>query len=126
MSFGNRIFVVLLIFVGSTIVTSCSPKQAQIPEETPAGIITKDSLVMIMTDCFIAEAAAKQVQVQHKNVLKHANAFYNIIFEKYGTTYQGYKNSLEYYHQYPDVAEDIYNLVIENLSKIESGIEIKK
>lgn len=104
----------------------CTPKRPILPEETPVGIITKDSMIMIMTDCFIVEGATKQIQVQHKNVLLHTNVFYNMVFDKYRITFNEYKSSLEYYHQYPKTAEEMYEQAIQNLSKIESENNIKK
>lgn len=104
---------------------ACAPKQPTIPQETPAGIISRDSMVMIMTDCFIAEGASKQVQVQHKNVLLHANVFFTKVFEKYDITYQEYKISLEYYHQYPKAVDMLYDDVLQQLSKKEAEVQAR-
>jgi hypothetical protein len=115
------VFLIFAVFIFGGMV-ACTPKQPSLPEQAPEGIISRDSMIMIMTDCFIAEGASKQVQVQHKNVLLHANVFFIKVFEKYDITYQEYKKSLEYYHQYPRAVDALYDDVLQQLSEKEAEI----
>jgi hypothetical protein len=115
------IYLIFAVFIIGGMV-ACTPKQPSLPEQAPEGIISRDSMIMIMTDCFIAEGASKQVQVQHKNVLLHANVFFIKVFEKYDITYQEYKKSLEYYHQYPRAVDALYDDVLQQLSEKEAEI----
>ncbi len=95
-------------------------------ESIPPDIISQDSMIAIMTDCYLAEGAIKQVQVEHRNVAAHTHSYYRVIFEKYNTTYEKYKESLRYYYQYPEIAEMMYDKVLENLAILESEIKSGK
>ena len=120
--FSIHLIFIVLIAVG---MVACTPKQPTLPEQAPEGIISRDSMVMIMTDCFIAEGASKQIQVQHKNVLLHANVFFTKVFEKYDITYQEYKKSLEYYHQYPRAVDALYDDVLQQLSEKQAEVKTR-
>ncbi len=107
--------------------TGCNPKQPELPEAPPSGIIAKDSMVMIMCEGFLAEGASKQIQQQHKNnVLAHTNVFYHLLFKKYGVTREAFQKSLAYYYQSPQTAMKMYEEVIENLNKMESTLHTEK
>ncbi|MCK9168688.1 MAG: DUF4296 domain-containing protein [Bacteroidia bacterium] len=115
-------FTVALLLPAILFLQGCSPKEPRLPDPLPEQVIPFSAMVEIMTDCFLAEGAVKQRQIQHKNAIKHTNAFYNFIFEKHGVDYNSYKMSLEFYHAYPAEAEKMYTLVLENLSKREAAI----
>lgn len=125
MSVAHKIIVLISVLLLIS-AAGCTPKEPQISELVPTGIISQDSMVSLMTECYLAEGAIKQIQVEHKNVVAHTHSYYTVIFKKYNTTYEKYKESLRYYYQYPETAEKMYDEVLENLAKIESEIKSGK
>lgn len=123
MNHYKTIIVAVVICIGFV---ACKEKKPVLPNPLPIGIISYDTMTMIMTDCFLGEGAVKQIQAQHKNAIKHSNLFYDKIFSKYEVTYEQYKRSLSFYHEYPSIAEDMYDIAIQNLSVLESKIEKKE
>jgi len=122
-----NIFKIILIAFFVTIgLVSCKQKAIVLPDPLPTDIISFDTMTMIMTDCYIAEGGLKQIQLQHENVVQHANLFYYNIFLKYKVTFDQYKTSLVFYHKYPPIAEEMYDIAIQNLSVLESEIKEKE
>lgn len=114
---------ILITFFVTIGLVSCKEKAILLPDPLPTDIISFDTMTMIMTDCYLAEGAVKQIQAQHKNAITYSNLYYYKIFSKYDVTFDHYKTSLAFYHEYPAIAEEMYDIAIQNLSVLESEIE---
>lgn len=117
---------IILAFIIAIVLVSCKGKGPVLPDPIPSDIVSFDTMTMIMTDCFLGEGAVKQIQVQHINEGKHSNLFYYKIFSKYDVSFEQYKKSLIFYHEYPPIAEEMYDIAIQNLSVLQSEIEEKE
>jgi len=88
------------------------------PEESvPAGIIPRDSMVMIMTDIHVAEAAWQLRDLGRNDTLRlEAYGRYRYIFGKYGINQDGFIRSFTWYRNNPQLFHAMYEEVIDRLS----------
>ena len=85
--------------------------------EIPPGIISPDSMVLVMTDVHIAEAAVVQKNLNGDTGTVYAASFYRFIFEKHHITETVYRNSVAFYNAHPDEYDKIYSQVLTEISK---------
>ncbi len=92
---------------------------------TPKKMLTKMQMVDILTDMQITEAGFSiNKNINQGKELKPE--YYNIVFEQHSVTLQQFKENIDYYYASPKVMEDIYELVLGNLSKMQSEAIIEK
>ncbi|PID94370.1 MAG: hypothetical protein CSA95_03560 [Bacteroidetes bacterium] len=131
MTFSKTKIRRITAFMGITLwflatLIGCKPKPSTHATTPPTGVISKDSMILIMTEGFLTESSIKWVQKQHKNTLEHTNAFYYLLFEKYAITRETFQKSLSYYHKDPKTITGMYDKVIENLNKMASTLHTKR
>lgn len=96
---------------------SCKTKSKN--EELPDEVLPKDSMVQVMIDMNLLEAAFSLNMVQNNLDPAHTDAQYSVV-KKNGISYSRYQNSLAFYTAHPTQLNDVYASVIEELSKMES------
>jgi len=116
-----KLFFLLALFF---LVSSCYNVN-EVEVVAPTKMLTKMQMVEILTDMQIIEAGF--------SINKNLNSgkelkpeYYSEVFEQHSVTLQQFKENIDYYHASPKVMEDIYELVLANLSKMKSEAITKK
>jgi len=91
----------------------------------PAGIISPDSMVQVLTDVHIFQATLQLGYFKSDSVQVTAKAFDDIL-KKHHLTQGEYSKCLEYYCYHPDLFDDIYEKVLNNISKQKAELLGKK
>ncbi len=91
----------------------------------PEILLTKSQLVEILTEVQIIEANFR-ISKNRSKASKQKPNYYNKILLEYGITLPQLKANIDYYHNSPAVMEEIYDLVLANLSKIQSEALFEK
>ncbi|HLG34325.1 MAG TPA: DUF4296 domain-containing protein [Bacteroidia bacterium] len=106
--------------VSVLIFQSCSHTEKNIPKE----IISPDSMVAIMVDVHLAEAAANVNRINDSQRFS-AGELYPLIFKTHHIDSATFRKSFDYYLNHPDKFNRIYEQVIAELSKRESETNVK-
>ncbi len=91
----------------------------------PDKIVSKSQLVEILTEVQIAEASFR-ISKNRSKASKLKPMYYDKILKENGITLQQLKDNMDYYQASPKVMEEIYELVLANLSKIQSEVLLEK
>jgi hypothetical protein len=91
----------------------------------PAGIIQPDTLVEVLTDVHIFQATIQLGNFQNDSAGKVNKAF-EAILKKHRLSDEEYNRSLKFYSYRPDVFDDIYEKVLNNLSQQKAELMGKK
>jgi len=110
------LIILLLIF---TYGCDKNPSQSKAPEN----LISIDTMVEILVDFHLIEAAIKIDQKRKVNMTEYTKYYYNYLFEKHQITKEDFKESLAYYQNNPSLFEEMYADVITQLSRIQSEID---
>jgi hypothetical protein len=102
--------LLLLIF------TACQKKEIQIPDD----LIAKDSMVGILLDIHLADAGIKSLPAD--SAAWNTSAYYNFIYKKHNITDSLFQKSLTFYTNNPELLEQIYIKVGEEMSKQEASL----
>jgi len=92
---------------------------------TPEILLSKSQLVEILTEIQIIEANFR-ISKNRSKASKLKPTYYDKILKENGITLKQLKDNMDYYHNSPVVMEEIYELVLGNLSKIQSEALIEK
>lgn len=91
----------------------------------PDVLLTKSQLVDILTEIQIIEANFR-ISKNRSKANKLKPTYYDRILKENGITLQQLKENMDYYHNSPIAMEEIYELVLRNLSKIQSEALLEK
>lgn len=83
----------------------------------PAGVLSKQQMVEIVTDIQQLEAAHKSIVLSRKEQTKMKDTSYAIVFNDYQTTAEMFDSSLKVWTQYPEEFAEIMEQVNQNLNK---------
>ncbi len=108
--------IVLIIILSITILTSCSKSAIKIP----ADVIQKDSMMFIMMDIHIAEAGVKTMNAD--SVAINNKTYYEFIFKNHHITEEQFQRSLTFYTDNPELLQEIYTKMTEEMSKKETEV----
>lgn len=101
------------LFILAVILTaSCSHPH----EEIPAEIIQPDSMVLVLTDFYLAEALASEATFNQDGA-ELRKSFYKYILNSHNTSHERLKISIDYYSSRPELFSVISEKVIEELSR---------
>jgi len=118
-SVSKILFVGFSIVVGLTF-SSCSKKTVDVPGD----ILTKEELVPVLVDIHLAQAAAGISQL-NDSMRYSVNDYSASIFKLHHLSREKYDSSLEFYTAHPELLEEIYAEVINELSKKQGEAERK-
>jgi hypothetical protein len=110
----------LILFFGCLLLinlSACSKKEVSIPSD----IIPKDSMVYIMMDIHLAEAAVKTAAAD-TNYKQNIKSYYDLIYKKYNTNDSNFNASLKFYTDNPVLLEQIYQKIAEEMSRKEAEV----
>lgn len=109
----NLRFILALIFI-STLTYSCSQQK----EEIPADILSPEEMVPLLVDLQIAQSAVSVFQ--YSDTVRYNNNELSIhILKKRNIDPEKYLKSLHYYSDRPELMGEIYQHVIDELSRMQ-------
>lgn len=114
--FSFFLFTVVVLFM----VCSCNKKTVKIPE----GILTKQELIPVLVDIHLAQAVVGINQFSD-TARYNVNEYALAVFKMHHITKAKYDSSLSFYATYPDLLDEIYQEVINELSKKQSEVSAK-
>jgi hypothetical protein len=103
----------IILSILSVLLLACTAPKIEIPTE----ILSKMEFASILKEIHVAEAAFelnKSKGLENaKNTLANS---YQSIYKKYDITDSTFSKSLEYYAKHPEILEEIYSAVLEQLT----------
>jgi hypothetical protein len=109
-----RYFLPLLLFI-----TACGNS-----ESLPQGVLDKDKMIRVLTEVHIAEAEQQQ-KVLDQEVTAADTFSFQEIFKRENITRAQYNTSMKFYSANPELLDQIYDEVINELSHRQSQ-ELRK
>lgn len=114
---GSRIPALLMLIM---MFMACSS------EDVPEGVLTRDQMVPIFLDVYLAEGKVNNLKVKRDSSLALFEIYEQLIFEKHNVSDSIYRLSMSYYYDHPDQLEMIYETVLDSLNLLEKRLEEKK
>ena len=108
-SFFTRI---LLVFCLLTAFSSCHQ------ETLPPNVMDTATMTAFLTEAYLIEGYAEASRIESPDsteVIVHAT--YDSLYKKYHITPADYDSSLNYYVRHPQLMEDIYRRISENIKR---------
>lgn len=92
----------------------------------PETFISFDKMTEMLTDIQIAEGIiVNNRAIRENNDSEFKDSMYAKIFQHYGVSPTVFKENINYYNNDPAVMEDIFDIVLANLSKEQSQIQME-
>ena len=104
----------IMLSLLSVLLLACTAPKTKIP----TGILSEKEFVNILKEVHLAEAAFKLNK--SKNSLANN---YQSIYKKYDITDSTFSKSLEYYAKHPEILEEIYSTILEQLTGERSTLD---
>lgn len=86
----------------------------------PSGIIPPDTMVFVLVDFHLAEAAVMEQQLQNKDPRQYTQYYYQSIFEKHHINRKRFDEAMVFYSSHPKLYRETYDKVIEELSRLQT------
>ncbi|MBK9477528.1 MAG: DUF4296 domain-containing protein [Bacteroidetes bacterium] len=103
----------LLVFSFFGLANSCSSTS----DNLPGNLIVKDSMITVLIDIHIADAAANLSNFNQQELPPDKEKLFREVYSKHGLTKAKFDSSFIFYTQHPELFEKIYEEVIIGLSK---------
>lgn len=95
-------------------------------EGIPSDILSKQKIADVMLDMHLLEAAMS-LNTYRPDIIKNGDPAASFdVFDKHKITKDQYNESFEYYAQHPELLNEVYQIVLENLSKMQAEVMNKK
>jgi len=91
-------------------------------EEQPENLIQKEIFTETILQLQLIEAHLNEARVDQSVIRDSANNFFQEIFEKHGTSFEYFNNTMNYYASQPEELQGIYDAVLESLSEMEVAL----
>jgi len=104
----NYLFAILILFI--------LPSCMEPVEQKPSYILSEDSMVRIMIDIHLLEAATAQKSLPRDSSILVYLLYEKDLFKKYGINDSIYKKNLDYYSSHPTYMLAVYEKVVDSLS----------
>lgn len=90
----------------------------------PPGVIDTATLTAFLTEAHLIEGYADARRVEDPDSTELiVQAAYDSLYNKYGITPTDYDSSLRYYLLHPQLMEDIYRRVSDNINKLRDNFQ---
>jgi len=90
-------------------------------DEKKASPIDKQKMQAVLVDMYIAQAASQFSMVTKDSLLlAHKSHYYQQIFDRHNITEETYETAYNWYTKNPDEMHDVYDKVVEILTKLEA------
>ncbi len=93
---------------------SCGTQQKEIPND----VITKEKMIEVMTEVELTQALIRLKASTQDTI--NEQQLYNEVYMEFDISEEKFNKSLEYYCKDPNQLKEMYNKVIENLTKKQS------
>lgn len=120
MRIDKKLFGFFFAFACIVTLFSCKPREVKIPE----GILTKQKLIPVLVDIHLAQTVVGLNQLNDSTGFG-LNEYLTAILKLHHVTKQSYENSLTFYTSHPEMLNEIYQEVINELSKKQSEVSAK-
>lgn len=100
----------LLLLLSLIIIGACGE------EGPPDDVLTREQMVDILTDIYVAEAKIARLSLNRDSALAVFRYYEDSIFHCKGLNDSIYNQSLNYYMQTPDELDKIYEAVLDSLN----------
>ena len=111
-------FLIILIFA------ACSSDDQKVI--IPENILSKEKMATVMVDVHLLEAALNIRTFSRDQVAMNTINPNSNILKKNNITKKQYDDSFEFYSKHPLLFSEVYQLVLNNLSKLQAEIVTKK
>lgn len=111
----NKVIAIGLIFC-TVLLLSCG---GETEEEQPENLIKKEIFTEMILELQLIEAHLNEVRMDQSVIRDSANNFFQEVYEKHGTSFEGFNTTMSYYASQPEELQGIYEAVLESLSKME-------
>ena len=91
-------------------------------EKKPRGLIPEDQMAGILVDVHIFEAEAEKKKFSKDSMIYYVHKNYELIYEKHGVSKEKFEKTFSYYEDNPGQMDDLYQKVVDNLSKMEAEL----
>ena len=115
MRIHQQAFAFLLLF--SLFILACKGNNNQ----TPKGIVAKDTMAFVLLDIHLAEAGARTIT--NTPINETVVSYYQFIEKNYHISDATFKQSMQYYTAHPEIMAEIYAKITEEMSKKEAEIQ---
>tara|TARA_B100000780_G_C20984055_1_gene393357 strand:- start:22 stop:456 length:435 start_codon:yes stop_codon:yes gene_type:complete len=116
-----RFIQVMFAFAMVLNLTSCIDKSSKVPEN----VMSKEEMVEVISESQLIEAIRQRGTILPKdlNPQDEAKRQYALLFEKHNITEDQFKESYQWYLEHPQLLAEIYDLVLEQLTKEQANIQ---
>lgn len=106
------------------VVSSCGQEEKQVA--VPSDILPKEKMAQVITGIHIAEAEANMQKLPDLPALQAGSAStekssFENIFKKHKITKEQYEKSLSFYIDHPELLDQVYEKVLNELSKMQGS-----
>ena len=110
-----------ILFLGSVLAAGVMASCSRPKVEVPASVISADSMVSILVDMHLAEAAIQMRNLSGNDSL-HTEAFgrYKFVLDKHKINRETFERSFRWYSAEPQIFSKLYDSVIVRLSEGQS------
>lgn len=110
-----------MVLITALLLSACISDEVVIPEE----ILQEKQMVEVMTDVQLLESASQKGLLKTDSISNDAAGIqYAAIFRFHNTTEKQFRESYDFYQEHPKLLEEIYDKVLNELSKQQA--ELKK
>ena len=114
-------FKKIILFSFCILLFACTNKEAV---HIPATILPKDKMAALMLDIHLLEAT------MNTNIMKTeflpAAPLHTDIFKKNGVSKKQFDDSFDFYAKHPELFSEVYQVVLDDLSKMQAEVMNKK
>lgn len=114
-------YLILFLMI---VTASCS--EEVVVETIPADVLSKQAMVELLVDIQLIEGGIIIRKLKGKEFDKEINVYYQIAFKKHGLTKKTFEYNMRYYTDHLEKLEEIYDEVINELSKLQAESETQK
>ena len=115
--FKFYLIIVIILF------SSCNSNNEN---KIPDGIIPESKMITIITDLHLTDATLNIKHISKRSNNKEIAKYYKSVLKKYGYSRLQFNKSIEYHSDEPEKLDEIYDKVLEELSKKQEMVKKEK
>lgn len=113
-----RHLIAFFVLISIILLFACKGGEENV--SVPADIIQPDSMIGILVDFHLVEAAISDKQQQKKNVAYYTDYYYQEILKKHQISRVDLDKAFDFYSYHPKLYREIYDQVLSELSRLQS------
>jgi len=116
----------VFFYAALLLLSACGIKSSGPEIKKPEPLLSKEQMVLILTDLHLLEASVNLRNAQNQATSKKDTLLYSDIFKKHATSYEVFQQNFRYYASQPVVLSQLYDEVIIDLTRKEAEEDRKK